>query len=70
MPIKTQAPTYRRKAQALRETVDLRLWLKRCKEAGIPTIGATVCPFELNIEEVIGIPVSPVPPTASRILMS
>jgi hypothetical protein len=54
MPTTTQNLLWGRKSQALRETVDLRLWLKRCKEAGIATIGAAICPFELKIEEVIG----------------
>lgn len=53
MPNTTQAVSCGRKSQALRETVDLRLWLERCKKAGVPAIPANVCPFELNIEGVI-----------------
>lgn len=56
MPAANRNPAGGKKSWALRETVDLRIWLGRCKNAGVPAIAANVCPFNLPIGEAAGMP--------------
>lgn len=41
------------KQAVLQETVDMRLWLGRCRNAGVPIVPALVCPLTLPIDTIL-----------------
>lgn len=47
------------KQAALQETVDIRLWLRRCRNAGIPMVPALVCPTTISIDSILNGRISP-----------
>lgn len=44
---------YDEKGRTMRETLDLRDWLRRCQAVGVPSIPAEMCPFEIGVGEIL-----------------
>jgi len=44
---------------ALQETVDIRLWLVRCRDAGVPVVPAFVCPIAIPSDSILNGCISP-----------